>query len=224
MFVVTADQKDSRSDVDRAQSVLNDLNRRFGDAVELPVDRTAGDEVQALLPRASDALTMVLDLTRRGHWSVGLGIGRVRTPLPVDTRAATGDAFIAARDAVVAAKRSPTRFALAVERPAGAEPGTPGPDAAADAGDPVTADEVEALITLLLLARDRRTEQGWEVVDRMASGGTQRDVAAELGITPQAVSSRLRAAGWRMEQAALPGLAKLLERLDTAATRKDEPA
>jgi predicted transcriptional regulator len=58
----------------------------------------------------------------------------------------------------------------------------------------------------------------------MASGGTQRDVAAEFGITPQAVSTRLRTAGWRTEQAALPGLAKLLERLDTAATRKDDPA
>src|SRR3712207_5119329 len=109
MFVVTADQKGSRSDVDRAAHVLDELNRRFGGATVLPVDRTAGDEVQALLAGASDALAMVLDLTRREHWSVGLGIGRVRTPLPADTRAATGDAFIAARDAVDAAKRSPTR-------------------------------------------------------------------------------------------------------------------
>jgi len=194
------------------------------------VDRTAGDEVQALLAGASDALAMVLDLTRREHWSVGLGIGRVRTPLPADTRAATGDAFIAARDAVDAAKRSPTRFALAVEGvpdPARDTAGTEAPASAApDTGGAadVSTDEVEALITLLLLARDRRTEQGWEVVDRMASGGTQRDVAAALGITPQAVSTRLRTAGWRTEQAALPGLAKLLQHLDFAATRKDESA
>jgi len=230
MFVVTADQKDSRSDVDRAESVLHDLNRRFGPVTELPVDRTAGDEVQALLAGASDALAMVLDLTRREHWSVGLGIGGVRTPLPEDTRAATGDAFIAARDAVVAAKRSPTRFALAVEgmpEPAPEIMGTASPAGAAPdtrAVADVTPDEVEALITLLLFTRDRRTEQGWEVVDRMASGGTQRDVAAALGITPQAVSTRLRTAGWRTEQAALPGLAKLLERLDLAADRKDESA
>lgn len=230
MFVVTADQKGSRSDVDRAASVLEDLNRRFDGVTELPVDRTAGDEVQALLAGASDALAMVLDLTRREHWSVGLGIGRVRTPLPADTRAATGDAFIAARDAVDAAKRSPTRFALAVEGIPHPAPGTAGTAARGDAGrDPggaadVSPDEVEALITLLLLARDRRTEQGWEVVDRMASGGTQRDVAAALGITPQAVSTRLRTTGWRTEQAALPGLAKLLQRLDLAATRKDESA
>jgi hypothetical protein len=230
VFVVTADQKGSRSDVDRAASVLDDLNRRFGGVTELPLDRTAGDEVQALLAGAYDALAMVLDLTRREHWSVGLGIGRVRTPLPADTRAATGDAFIAARDAVDAAKRSPTRFALAVEGIPPLPPETAGTvpraDAERDAGGAVdvSPDEVEALITLLLLARDRRTEQGWEVVDRMASGGTQREVAAELGITPQAVSTRLRTAGWRTEQAALPGLAKLLQRLDFAATRKDESA
>jgi hypothetical protein len=246
MFVVTADQKDSRSDVDRAGEVLDDLNHRFAGALALPADRTAGDEVQALLSRASDALAMMLDLTRREHWSVGLGIGRVRTPLPADTRAATGDAFIAARDAVDAAKRSPTRFALAVEglpsadHDAGAastaaETGTgigigtdtntgTDTDTGTDTGSEVSPDEVEAMITLLLLARDRRTEQGWEVVDRMASGGTQRDVAAALGVTPQAVSTRLRTAAWRTEQAALPGLAKLLARLDTAATRKDEPA
>ena len=230
MFVVTADQKDSRSDVDRAAGVLEDLNRRFADALELPVDRTAGDEVQALLPRAADALAMVLDLTRREHWSVGLGIGRVRTPLPADTRAATGEAFIAARDAVDAAKRSPTRFALAVEggdgsprpTPTGIAPIRTGPTGTAS-GE-ITPDEVEALITLLLLARDRRTDQGWEVVDRMGAGGTQRDVAAELGVTPQAVSTRLRTAGWRTEQAALPGLAKLLEHLDSAVTRKDDTA
>jgi hypothetical protein len=230
MFVVTADQKGSRSDVDRAAGVLDDLNRRFGGATQLPVDRTAGDEVQALLAGASDALAMVLDLTRRKHWSVGLGIGRVRTPLPADTRAATGDAFIAARDAVDAAKRSPSRFALAVQGEPGPATETRGTQARADgapdtgAATDVTPDEVEALITLLLLARDRRTEQGWEVVDRMASGGTQRDVAAALGITPQAVSTRLRTAGWRTEQAALPGLAKLLQHLDSAATRKDESA
>jgi len=224
MFVVTADQKGSRADVDRAGTVLDHLNRRFAHALELPVDRTAGDEVQALLTGAADALAMVLDLTRREHWSVGLGIGGVRTPLPADTRAATGDAFIAARDAVDAAKRSPTRFALAVgggaEGDSTTNDGADGDRVAIDHAG-ISPDEVEALITLLLLARDRRTEQGWEVVDRMASGGTQRDVAARLGITPQAVSTRLRTAGWRTEQAALPGLAKLLERLDTEATRKD---
>ncbi|PPF87323.1 DNA-binding protein [Clavibacter michiganensis] len=216
MFVITADQKASRNDIDRAGTGRDDLATRYEGRLVLPVDRTAGDEVQALVADAATALDMVLVLTRAGHWSVGLGIGAVRTPLPRATREATGPAFIAARDAVTAAKRSVTRFALATDPPTA----LPGDDPAAQLPG---AAEVEALLTLLLLARDRRTPQGWDVVDRMAGGGTQREVAAELGITPQAVSTRLRTSGWRAERAAIPGLEALLAHLDAGAAAAGEP-
>jgi hypothetical protein len=218
MFVITADQKSSRHDVDRAGSARDDLSDRYAGRLVLPVDRTAGDEVQALVTDAATALDMVLRLTRAGHWSVGLGIGAVRTPLPRATREATGPAFIAARDAVTAAKRSPTRFALAVDPPPHAAAGSPEGERRTELPG---ADEVEALITLLLIARDRRTPQGWDVVDRMAGGGTQRDVAAALRITPQAVSTRLRTSGWRAERAAVPGLEALLAHLDAEADPAD---
>jgi hypothetical protein len=216
MFVITADQKASRHDVDRAGTGRDDLAVRYDGRLVLPVDRTAGDEVQALVDDAATALDMVLVLTRAGHWSVGLGIGAVRTPLPRATREATGPAFIAARDAVTAAKRSATRFALA------ADPPTTPPEHAGSAALPGAA-EVEALVTLLLLARDRRTPQGWDVVDRMAGGATQRDVAAELGITPQAVSTRLRTSGWRAERDAIPALTALLAHLDAEASAATGP-
>ena len=211
MFVITADQKASRSDIDRAGTGRADLASRYEGRLVLPVDRTSGDEVQALVADADTALDMALTLTRAGHWSVGLGIGAVRTPLPRATREATGPAFIAAREAVTAAKRSATRFALAVDLPPLPAPDDEGP------GLPGAA-EVEALITLLLLARDRRTAHGWDVVDRMADGGTQRDVAAALRITPQAVSTRLRTSAWRAERAAIPGLVALLAHLDARAS------
>jgi hypothetical protein len=216
MFVITADQKASRHDVDRAGTGRDELAARYDGRLVLPVDRTSGDEVQALVDDAATALDMVLVLTRAGHWSVGLGIGAVRTPLPRATREATGPAFIAARDAVTAAKRSATRFALA------ADPPTAPPEHAGSAALP-GAGEVEALVTLLLLARDRRTPQGWDVVDRMVGGATQRDVAAELGITPQAVSTRLRTSGWRAERDAIPGLTALLAHLDAEASAATGP-
>jgi hypothetical protein len=216
MFVITADQKASRHDVDRAGTGRDELAARYDGRLVLPVDRTSGDEVQALVDDAATALDMVLVLTRAGHWSVGLGIGAVRTPLPRATREATGPAFIAARDAVTAAKRSATRFALA------ADPPTAPPEHAGSAALP-GAGEVEALVTLLLLARDRRTPQGWDVVDRMAGGATQRDVASELGITPQAVSTRLRTSGWRAERDAIPGLTALLAHLDAEASAATGP-
>src|SRR5690349_4232013 len=112
------------------------LDDRFGASLALPVDRNAGDEVQALTADAGAALRIVLHLTRDGQWSVGLGCGDVRTPLPAATREATGDAFVAARTAVTRAKRRPTRFAIAA------------------VVNPQPADDAEAIVDLLLTLRE----------------------------------------------------------------------
>lgn len=204
MFVVTADQVDSRSRPDIVAVTLARLDARFGERLSLPADRNAGDEVQALTADPGTALELVLALTRTGEWSVGLGCGQVRTPLPQHTREATGDAFVAARAAVTRAKRQPTRFAMeAVVAP---EP----------AGD------AEALLVLLLTLREGRSEAGWELYDLIASGLTQAEAGAQLGITPQSASDRARAAGLRVELAALPALTRLLGSAD-AAQRPSAP-
>ena len=95
MFVITADQVDSRGRADIVAPTLEALNARFADRLALPPDRNAGDELQVLTADAAAALDLILGLTREGAWSVGLGIGRVRLPLPENTREATGDAFVA---------------------------------------------------------------------------------------------------------------------------------
>src|SRR6187551_3568583 len=115
MFAVTADQIGSRAAADLADAQLASLGKLTAGRLVLPVDRTAGDEIQAATEDASTALAIVLHLTRDGNWSVGLGIGDVRTPLPDSTRAMTGPAFILARDAVIAAKKRTTRFSLEVD-------------------------------------------------------------------------------------------------------------
>lgn len=198
MFVITADQIDSRNDHDRAREMIARLVAQNPHAFSLPPDQTAGDEIQLLVSAAGPALDAILALHRSGHWSVGLGVGSVRTPLPASTRQATGDAFIAARDAVLRAKKTEAHFAL--------EPGQT--DAAAPG--------IEALLTMLLLLRQRRTPQGWQASDLFESGLPQTDIAEQLGITTGAVSQRLKAAQYRIEQAARPGLVRLLEQLDVA--------
>lgn len=198
MFVITADQIDSRNDHDRAREMIARLVAQNPHAFSLPPDQTAGDEIQLLMSAAGPALDAILALHRSGHWSVGLGVGSVRTPLPASTRQATGDAFIAARDAVLRAKKTEAHFAL--------EPGQT--DAAAPG--------IEALLTMLLLLRQRRTPQGWQASDLFESGLPQTDIAEQLGITTGAVSQRLKAAQYRIEQAARPGLVRLLEQLDVA--------
>lgn len=196
MFVITADQVDSRHRADLAAAELDRIAQAHGDQLTLPPGRNAGDEIQMLTSDAATALRLVFELTRNDEWSVGLGCGPVRTPLPADIREASGEAFYAARLAVDRAKKARPRFALEA---AGAEAG------AADA---------EALIVMALLLRERRTDQGWEVYDRMVAGASQADIATQLGVSAPAVSSRAKHANIRAELDALPALARLLENVD----------
>ena len=232
MFVITADQIGSRNDRDRAGEMIAELVAAFGPAFTLPPDQTAGDEIQLLLPDAATALAAVLALQRAGHWSIGLGIGDVRIPLPDTTRQASGGAFVAARAAVTRAKKAEARFSLEVDPAAdlagdaaGDRAGDPAGDRASGRAAPLLdADGVEALITTLLLLRQRRSKEGWAAIDLLASGMSQVDIAAELGISAAAVSQRIRSALWRVDQAAQPALIRLLENLEHATTETDPAA
>jgi len=211
MYVVTADQRDSRSDRDRAGELMHALNADFGRDFMLPPDQTAGDEIQVMISDAATALDAILLVHRTNHWSIGLGIGSVRTPLPASTRQATGGAFIAARDAVTRAKRTDTRFALAA---------TTAVDSPADADD-LEARDLEALFGMLLLLRQRRSAEGWQAIDLVQTGLSQAEAALRLGISTAAISQRLKAAAWRAEQAARPALVKLLISLHRRTTETD---
>ncbi|GAA1846788.1 DNA-binding protein [Agromyces salentinus] len=211
MYVITADQVASRHHPDRASELIDALVARHRSALVLPADQTAGDEVQLITESAPAALEIVLDATRDEHWSVGLGVGHVRTPLPDAARKASGTAFIAAREAVQAAKRADGRFAL---RAASAVPAEPGRRI-----DELDAAQVEALIRLVVLIRERRSDLGWEVADLARAGHLQKDIATMLGISAAAVSARLKAAMWRAEADALPALVRLLAGLDAGAGR-----
>lgn len=197
MFVITADQIDSRRRDDAVAAALERLIDAHSPGLPLPPERTAGDELQLATPRAETALGIVLDLARAGDWSVGVGCGSAQ--LGAGIRESSGPAFIAARRAVERAKRTPTRVAVETE---------PASVAAADAG---------ALLDLLLLLRARRTDEGWELHDLLDRGTTQADAAAALGISPQAASDRAIAAGLRQDRAATEALARLLARLDESS-------
>lgn len=199
MFVITADQVDSRHTADLVSLTVTRLDRAFSEGLALPVDRNAGDELQALVVDSDTVIAMILDLTRAGTWSVGLGAGDVERPLAPTTREARGPAFIAARAAVESAKKSPQRFAFRHEA----------------TSHSVDATDFEALMLLLLSVRDRRTEQGWQVYDLLAQGRTQREAADALGITPQAVSDRMSVAQVRIDLEAHAPLGRMLSRLQT---------
>ncbi|PJI85615.1 hypothetical protein [Luteimicrobium subarcticum] len=213
MFVLTVDQRRSRRGTDLVPELLSAHERiaRPGDGVVLPLERTVGDEAQALLDDAALVVDTVLQVVRDGRWSVGIGVGGVDTPLPGSTRAARGPAYLAARDAVERAKRRPGAARIAVEL--GLDAGSGGGD-----GPPAwerAARDAEALLVLLGAVVARRTDAGWEVVDRLArAGATQGDLARDLGVSQQAVSQRLLASMWPEEAAARPLAARLLQEAD----------
>jgi hypothetical protein len=196
MFTLTVDQIDSRGTAEDAVApILADRAAWRARGAVLGPDRTAGDEFQLVYEDAASALTAALLLRRSGPWSVGIGVGEVETPLPATTGAGRGEAFVAARAAVDAAKRSPHRLAVA-------------------ATDAERAEGVTALIGLLLEVRSRRSPEGWEVADLLADGLSQVAIAERLGVTPQAISLRARAAAVRLEREALPALERALGDLD----------
>jgi hypothetical protein len=196
VIVLTVDQRSSRTRGDQIEDLLAQLNAGpEGARLVRAFERTAGDEVQALLDQPHDAVGLTLRLVRAGLWYVGVGLGAVREPLPPSVRAASGPAFVNARTAVERAKSSPARVAVT------------GPE-------PESAENAEALLALLGAVVERRSPYGWEVADLVSAGLAQKAVAARLGITPQAVSQRLRASLWNEERRVRPLAARLLEEAD----------
>ncbi|HRC13829.1 MAG: hypothetical protein V9G15_00230 [Dermatophilaceae bacterium] len=111
MYVITADQVDSRRRADRVPEVLTLLAGRRS-ARANPFERTAGDEIQGVSTDPRDVLAVVASLIRAEGWRVGIGIGPVDLPLPTSPRAGRGPAFIAARNAVREAHPSPGQLAV----------------------------------------------------------------------------------------------------------------
>lgn len=201
MFVITADQRDSRSHGDDVPDALRRLAR--GDMVRR-FERTAGDEVQGLMTEPEAAVDVLLRLVRETTWWVGVGVGDVDHPLPRSVRAARGSAFVLAREAIGRAKSAPGRIAVA------------GTDAAA-------ALHAESALWLLAALFRRRTSAGWQVTDAMRTAPRQSQVAVQLGVSVQAVSQRLRVAGWQEELRGRALASHLLAAADASGERQAAP-
>lgn len=203
MFVMTMDQRASSRGPDRVTALIEGLVDQDAEesarGIIRPFQRTAGDEVQGVVDRAEMVVGIALSAARSGHWSVGIGVGQVRQPLPAETRAGAGPAFEYARIAVERAKHSPGRVAVA------------GP-----VGDEVSVllEATEASLQLLAELEHRRSEDGQDAGLLVDAGMTQRKAARELGVTQQAVSSRLRTGMWHESRRLASVVSGMLERVD----------
>jgi hypothetical protein len=172
--VLTVDQRGSRSNEDQVPELLDLLSRARG--LTRPFQRTAGDEVQAVLEDAEAVVSTIGTILRTGGWWVGVGIGPVDEPLPAEARAGRGAAFVHAREAVTRAKSAPHRIGVV-------------------GADDYRAEQVETVLWLWAGILERRTDRGWEVLDALTDGLSHAEAGKRLGITQSAVTQRARAAG-----------------------------
>lgn len=206
MWVLTIDQESSTRLGDRVPELLDALGGRLDDhpGLALPFERTVGDEVQGLLSSPDAAWLAIRETVRTGGWSIGVGVGGVDRPLGRSARASTGAAFLHAREAVERAKSATSAVALAVEGP-----------------DPDRARHAEVVLRLVGALLADRSPAGWEAVDALTSddaSSTQREAARRLGISPSALSQRLRAAHWSEEASATELVVNHLRASDPTAT------
>ncbi|MFI5712813.1 transposase [Kribbella sp. NPDC051620] len=193
VFVLTVDQRGSRSIGDLVPELLNTLNRRPRRIGLLrKFERTAGDEVQGVLSEARATVDVIVQLLRADTWHIGLGVGAVDQPLPRSTRAGSGEAFVFAREAVNRAKASPHHVSVV-------------------GANEHAAEQVESVMWLMASVLRRRSERGWAVADLLAEGLTRREIGVKLGISQSAVTQRAQAAGFAEEQRGRVLAAELLE-------------
>lgn len=195
VYVVTLDQRRRE-----AGDLVPDLLRRLAALPSVvPFQRARAHAVQGITEAPDAAVSAALTGLRGGEWGVGIGVGTVRLETATDPEGRTGlradgpgtaHARLAA-DAAVRAGRVPVCVAAEDDR---------------------SAAQAEAVLRLLGRIVVLRTEAEWRVVDLLVPGarGQQKAVAAELGITPQAVSKAVARSLWQEEWNARPAAARLL--------------
>lgn len=186
----------SRTSADRARlhdalrDAVDRVNRDFDPVTPLRIQ--AGDEYQGVFATVGDALRAALRvrlaLAPDGDVRHGVGWGRVSV-LAEEPRVEDGPGWWVARDAIeevqAAERRAASRtLRTAYHRADGAE-GAGGPEPAA--------------VNAALIARDALLasagRQSLSVLAGMLAGMSQQEIATQLGVSPSAVSQRIRRDG-----------------------------
>lgn len=194
------DADDRRAVQDQLSDLLEGLNRDLERAVLAGFTITVGDEFQGLLHRPAAVVEVLwrlrAELPRLRFW-VGLGFGVIDTGLEEQALGMDGPAFHRAREALETAHDGGL---------AGGVFSGFGEDDAVLGG----------LARLLDWQRRGLTEAQLEAVRYVRAGVSQSEAAGEIGVSRQAISKRLRAAGWRVYRDAEKSLRALLARYETA--------
>lgn len=169
------------------------------------VDAVSGSVLGGRMAEAPDAVGVLLSAVRSRRWVGALVIeGRTRVV------GAPGDDIAEppreTGPAVARAARRSGHTAVALT-------GVVGESAAGDPDLQSDLRSVEATLDLIAVLEARRSAPQQSAGRLVDAGLSQREAAAELGVSQQAVHSRLRHGLWNETRLALDGLLPLLERL-----------
>lgn len=160
-------------------------------------------------PDADGATTVVLNLLQAGDFAVGIG-AVVADPDDVGDPGAVHDQLFEAAARSFGRQHRAATVTTRVE--------LPGPGGVRAPGTPAdVADDVTAAFTLLAHVLTRRTPEGREATALMRQGYLQTEAADYVGISKQAMSQRLQAAGWAAEMAGWQLAINVMERANKPA-------
>lgn len=176
VVVLTLDQRHSRWHGDEVPTLLKLLDQAVSTPPLRAFQRTAGDEVQAVVDEPVTTVELLGAVLRTGRWHVGVGIVATELPLPDEARAGLGAAYLHAREALTRAKTVPHRIRVV-------------------GGVRYAAGHLETSLWLWAGILERRSERGWQVHDALTRGLSYGATGRRLGISQSAVSQRAQAAG-----------------------------
>lgn len=134
------------------------------------------EDIRSKVADAEAALNLIMALLSDGNWAIGLGIADGTGSSAPSDASATATAAVGTRAGQVR---------VIVDRQ----------NATTEAAD------IAATFALMSHVLHKRTYEGREATSLVRRGMNQNEAAATLGISKQAMSQRLQAAGWPAEQA-----------------------
>ena len=172
--------------VQRSATALSTLNG-VGEFHVLGVE-----DICAVVDSATAVCDVVMALLADGDWAIGIGIS------PGNQEDEEG-----ARQVATAALRKPARMGQVYAK-------------LNKRGRASEASDIAATFALLGYVLHKRTIEGREATSLVRAGLNQNEAAEELGISKQAMSQRLQAAGWSAEMAGWQLAVNLIERANLA--------
>lgn len=134
------------------------------------------EDIRTVVESPEHALNLIMALLSDGNWAIGIGIAP-------GTDDAADNAAAEASTKAVGVRAGQVKVAVKQR------------GASTDAAD------IAAAFALLAHVLHKRTYEGREATSLVRSGMNQNEAANTLGISKQAISQRLQAAGWPAEQA-----------------------